>query len=116
MPIITVETNLSANQLPGDFLPTLSAFSAETLDKPEQRISISLHTDRQLLRGGSPAPMMLIQIAAIDVISSAEHNSIHTPKFFKFVEQKTGLPADRIMVLFYPLNGWQVGVNGSIVS
>ena len=36
MPIITVETNLGANQLPADFLSTLSAFSAETLDKPEQ--------------------------------------------------------------------------------
>jgi len=69
-----------------------------------------------MLRGGSSSPMILLRVAAIEAVASGQQNAVHAPKFFTFLEQKTGLTADRIQVLFHPLNGWQVGINGSIVS
>ncbi len=36
MPIITVETNLKYEDIPEDFGQSLSKFTSETLDKPEE--------------------------------------------------------------------------------
>lgn len=36
MPFLTVETNLSFDDLPKDFGPSLSKFTSETLNKPEE--------------------------------------------------------------------------------
>jgi len=42
MPFVSIETNLSEDQLSEDFGPSLSKFAAETLNKPEAVICILL--------------------------------------------------------------------------
>lgn len=67
-------------------------------------------------RGGSDAPVMQICISAVGVLTSGEKNAIHSQKFTKFVQEKTGLPIDRVFLLFNPIEPWQVGMNGTIAT
>ena len=99
-----------------------------------QRISVILHTDQKIWRGCSDAPVMHIEICAIGAVESREQNQKNTEKIFEFIQEKTGLPLDRymfieyptelyyqhpfihrIVVMFYPLQKHQVGLNGSLV-
>nr|CAH0098799.1 unnamed protein product [Daphnia galeata] len=114
MPIITVETNLSYTQFPENFGPELSKFTSETLNKPEERITISLVTDRRMWRNGSDSPMMQIYVSAIGAVSTAQQNSIHAKKFTEFIREKTGLPMERIFLIFTPLEPWQIGKDGMV--
>ncbi|KAI9556148.1 hypothetical protein GHT06_018722 [Daphnia sinensis] len=114
MPIVTVETNLTHAQLPEDFGPNLSRFTSETLNKPEERITISLVTDRRMWRNGSDLPMMQIYISAIGAVSTAEQNTVHAQKFTDFMKLQTGLPTERIFLLFTPLEAWQIGKDGMV--
>ncbi|EFX72336.1 hypothetical protein DAPPUDRAFT_93282 [Daphnia pulex] len=114
MPIITVETNLSYTQFPENFGPELSKFTSETLDKPEERITISLVTDRRMWRNGSDLPMIQIHVSAIGAVSTGQQNSIHAKKFTEFIMEKTSLPIERIFLVFTPLESWQIGKNGTV--
>lgn len=60
-----------------------------------QRISVTLHSGCQMWRGGSPAPMMQIHLAAVGVICSAEQNLVNSEQFFRFIQEKTGLAQER---------------------
>lgn len=116
MPIITVETNLSYDHLSKDFGPALSKFTSETLNKPEERITISLVTDRRMWRNGSDLPMMQIYVSAIGAVSTAQQNTVHARKFTDFIMENTGLPIERIFLLFSPLEAWQIGKDGMVVA
>ena len=64
-----------------------------------QRISISLLTDRQMVRAGSDAPMIQVHVAAVAVVSDAQQTAVHAPKFFKFLHEATGLDFDRCLIV-----------------
>lgn len=64
-------------------------------------------------RGGSDTPVMQVAIAAVGVLSDAENNKNHSRKFTDFLMEKTGIPIDRILLKFEPIEPWQVGMNGT---
>lgn len=116
MPTLTVRTNLKLSQLPADFAVSLSRLAADVLDKPESRISVVLETERLMWRNGSDAPLVHLDVAAIGAVDTAELNRRHAPRFFEFLAETTLVAVDRIVVMFYPLQKFQVALDGVLVG
>lgn len=115
MPFVTVETNLNSSDLPEDFGKQFSEFLADLFTKPLARISVTLIPGRPMWRGGSDAPVMQISVAAIGIFTNETTQSF-SEQITSYIQSKTGLPLDRVLIVFTPLQPWQVGMNGTVVS
>ncbi|XP_076842515.1 D-dopachrome decarboxylase [Brachyhypopomus gauderio] len=69
-----------------------------------------------VLIAGSCAPCVLLSVSAIAVTDTAEKNKEHSAKIFRFLTQELELPEDRIVIRFYPLEPWQVGKKGTVMT
>ncbi|KAG1943336.1 D-dopachrome decarboxylase [Pimephales promelas] len=116
MPVIDLETNLPANKFPEDFLKRLCATLAAALGKPEDRMNLVVKTDLPMMIAGSCSPCVLMSVSAIGVTDTAEKNKEHSAKIFQFLKGEFGLSDDRILILFYPLELWQIGKKGTVMS
>ncbi|KAJ1093561.1 hypothetical protein NDU88_006661 [Pleurodeles waltl] len=116
MPFLELDTNLPAAQLPEGFANKLSAAAAKILDKPEAKVNVTVKSDLTMLVGGSSAPCVQLAITSIAVVGTAEQNKEHSARFFQFLTQELGLPTDRILLRFYPLEPWQLGKNGTVAT
>ncbi|XP_069789677.1 D-dopachrome decarboxylase isoform X2 [Narcine bancroftii] len=116
MPFLELESTLPASSFRGSLLERLSRAAAVILDKPPERINISVKPDMILSIGGSTSPCAQLIVSSIGVVSTAEQNKEHSAKFFEFLTQELGLPPDRILIRFYPLEKWQIGKNGTVMT
>ncbi|XP_026885786.1 D-dopachrome decarboxylase [Electrophorus electricus] len=116
MPFIDLETNLPASKFSEDFLKKLCSTTAATLGKPEDRMSLVVKPDLPMLVAGSSAPCMLVSVSAVAVTDTAEKNKEHSAKIFQFLTHELGIGEDRIVIRFYPLEPWQVGKKGTVMS
>ncbi|KAM6423341.1 D-dopachrome decarboxylase-like [Liasis olivaceus] len=116
MPFVELETNLPAARLPRDLPARLSAAAADILGKPEERVCATVRSDLALAVGGSAAPGALLAVSAVGAVGSAEQNRAHSARFFEFLTRELGLGADRILIRFHPLEPWQVGKKGTVMT
>ncbi|XP_058272176.1 D-dopachrome decarboxylase isoform X1 [Hemibagrus wyckioides] len=116
MPFIDLETNLPASKFSEDFLKKLCSTAAAALGKPEDRMNLVVKPDLPLLIAGSCSPAVSLTVSAIAVTDTAEKNKEHSAKLFQFLTQELGLSQDRIVIRFYPLEPWQVGKKGTVMS
>ncbi|KAJ8261000.1 hypothetical protein COCON_G00167230 [Conger conger] len=116
MPFINLESNLPASKFTDDFLKKLCSAAAAALQKPEERMNLSVKSGLAMLIGGSTAPCVVLCVSAIGVTDTAEKNKEHSAKLFQFLTGELGLTEDRIVICFYPLEPWQVGKKGTVMS
>ncbi|KAL4609573.1 D-dopachrome decarboxylase [Arapaima gigas] len=116
MPFIDVETNLPANKFPEEFLQKLCSTIAAVLGKPEDRMNISVKSGLAMLVAGSSAPCVLLSVSAIGATDTADKNKETSTHIFKFLTEELGLSEDRIAIRFYPLEPWQVGKKGTVMT
>ncbi|XP_077088900.1 D-dopachrome decarboxylase [Siphateles boraxobius] len=116
MPFINLETNLPASKFTEDFLKRLCTTLAAALGKPEDRMNLVVKTDLPMMIAGSCSPCVLMSVSAIGVTDTAEKNKEHSAKIFQFLKGEFGLSDDRILILFYPLEPWQIGKKGTVMS
>uniref|UniRef100_A0A8D0DVT0 D-dopachrome decarboxylase n=1 Tax=Salvator merianae TaxID=96440 RepID=A0A8D0DVT0_SALMN len=116
MPFLELETSLPSASLPPDLPAKLCSAAAAILGKPEERVSVTVRSGATMLLNGSPAPSAHLSVAAIGVLSSAEQNRAHSAQLFAFLGAQLGLEADRILIRFYPLEPWQVGKKGTVMT
>ncbi|ESN92491.1 hypothetical protein HELRODRAFT_147095, partial [Helobdella robusta] len=93
-PVCVINTNLTKDKIPESFGKDVTKLIANVLSKPENFITVSLKTDKQMWKNGSSSPLASVDIWSIGVFNK-ENNDIYTPKFFKFFSEKLGLPEDR---------------------
>ncbi|KAJ7309740.1 hypothetical protein JRQ81_007804 [Phrynocephalus forsythii] len=117
MPFVELETSLPAAQLPHDLPAKLCAAAAEILGKPEERVSVTVRSGAAMVVGGSSsAPGAQLCVSAIGVLGSAEQNRAHSARLFDFLARELRLAPDRIMIRFFPLEPWQIGKNGTVMT
>ncbi|XP_070573097.1 macrophage migration inhibitory factor homolog [Ptychodera flava] len=108
MPMCTVTTNLPREKIADDFATSMSALLAKILDKPEQRVTIIVHTGILVSCAGSLDPAMIVQLGSIDRFGENRNNQKYADDIFKFVTEKTGIPFSRIRVVFTDIPGYMV--------
>ncbi|XP_053135196.1 D-dopachrome decarboxylase-like isoform X2 [Hemicordylus capensis] len=116
MPFIELETSLPAERLPADLPAKLCSEAATILGKPVERVNVTVRSGLQMVVGGSAAPCAQLNVASIGVVGSAEQNKGHSSRFFDFLTRQLALSPDRILIRFYPLEPWQIGKNGTVMT
>ncbi|XP_067232376.1 D-dopachrome decarboxylase [Chanodichthys erythropterus] len=116
MPFIDLETNLPASKFQENFLKRLCTTLASALGKPEDRMNLVVKTDLPMMIAGSCSPCVLMTVSAIGVTDTAEKNKEHSAKIFQFLKGEFELSDDRILILFHPLEPWQIGKKGTVMS
>ncbi|XP_019362437.1 PREDICTED: D-dopachrome decarboxylase [Gavialis gangeticus] len=116
MPFLDLETSLPAAQLAPDLGQKLCAAAASILGKPVDRVNVTVKSGLPMVIGGSAAPCAQLLVSSIAVVGSAEQNRGHSAKFFEVLTKELGLGPDRILIRFYPLEAWQIGKNGTVMT
>ncbi|XP_032823588.1 D-dopachrome decarboxylase-B-like [Petromyzon marinus] len=116
MPFIEIATNLKPETFTESLLKKFAAEAAVALSKPPERINIAVHAGQLLYQALSSAPCVHVKVSAIAVVGSAEQNREHSARLTDFLSTELGLPKDRILLTFHPLESWQVGKMGTVMT
>ncbi|XP_076773015.1 D-dopachrome decarboxylase isoform X2 [Arvicanthis niloticus] len=95
MPFVELETNLPASRIPEGLANRLCAATATILDKPEDRVSVTIRPGMTLLMNKSTEPCAHLLVSSIGVVGTAEQNRGHSSSFFKFLTEELSLDQDR---------------------
>ncbi|XP_042298594.1 D-dopachrome decarboxylase-like [Sceloporus undulatus] len=116
MPFVELETSLPPERLPQDLPAKLCRAAAEILGKPEERVSVTVKGGVSMVVNGAASPGALLSVSSVGVLSSAEKNQLHSRCLFDLLQKELGLAAERIMIRFYPMEPWQIGKNGTVLT
>nr|XP_044988536.1 D-dopachrome decarboxylase [Jaculus jaculus] len=116
MPFIELDTNLPASSVPAGLEKRLCAATASILDKPEDRVSVTVRPGLAMAVGGSTEPCVQLLVSSIGVVGTAEQNRNHSARFFEFLTKELALGQDRIVIRFFPLEPWQIGKKGTVMT
>ncbi|KAM5190031.1 D-dopachrome decarboxylase-like [Callospermophilus lateralis] len=116
MPTIELDTNLPFNRVPVGLEKRLCATAATILGKPENRVNVTVRAGLTMALCGSTEPCAQLIVSSIGVVGTAEENRGHSASFFEFLTKELALGQDRILIRFYPLEPWQIGKDGTVVT
>ncbi|XP_011354288.1 D-dopachrome decarboxylase isoform X1 [Pteropus medius] len=116
MPFVELDTNLPASRVPAGLEKRLCAASAAILGKPEDRVNVTVRPGLAMAVSGSAEPCAQLLVSSIGVVGTAEDNRGHSARLFEFLTKELGLGQDRIVIRFFPLEPWQIGKNGTVVT
>lgn len=108
MPVMHLCTNLQDKDIPTDFDRKLCDKVGEILNKPIERITLTIHSGLRQMRAGSNAPMASLEIHSISVFDK-DKNPTYTPKLLKFMSESLKLPENRILLVYHDLPAANVG-------
>nr|XP_020040027.1 D-dopachrome decarboxylase-like [Castor canadensis] len=116
MPTIELDTNLPANRLPAGLEKRLCAAAAAILGKPKHHVNLTVRPGLTMSLFGSTEPCAQLLVSSIGVVGTAEENQGHSARLFQFLTKKLALGQDRILIRFYPVEPWQIGKDGTVVT
>jgi phenylpyruvate tautomerase PptA (4-oxalocrotonate tautomerase family) len=113
MPLMRIQTNqeVSTTEARRDFLAAASAKTAELLTKPEGYVMVSLETGRDLLFAGSDEPAALVELASLGLPQG--HTKELSGAICTFLQNRLGVPAERIYIHFQDVERHMWGTNGT---
>lgn len=65
---------------------------------------------------GTSDPCAQLIVSSIGVVGTAEENRGHSSRFFEVLTKELNLAQDRIIVRFYPVEPWQIGKKGTVMT
>ncbi|XP_045675780.1 D-dopachrome decarboxylase isoform X1 [Phyllostomus hastatus] len=116
MPFIELDTNLPAGRVPAGLEKRLCAATAAILGKPEDRVNVTVRPGLAMAVNGSAEPCAQLLVSSIGVVGTAEENRGHSSRFFEFLTKELALGQDRIVIQFFPLEPWQIGKKGTVMT
>ncbi|XP_045390190.1 D-dopachrome decarboxylase [Lemur catta] len=116
MPYIELDTNLPADRIPAGLEKRLCVAAAATLGKPADRTNVTVRPGLSMALGGSTEPCAQVVVSSIGVVGTAEQNRGHSARLFEFLTKELALGQDRILIRFLPLEPWQIGKDGTVVT
>ncbi|KAM9622845.1 D-dopachrome decarboxylase isoform 1-T1 [Trichechus inunguis] len=116
MPFLELDTNLPADRVPAGLEKRLCAATAAILSKPEERVNVMVRPGLAMVVNGSAEPCAQLLVSSIGVVGTAEENRGHSAHFFEFLTKELALGQDRIIIRFYPLEPWQIGKKGTVMT
>ncbi|KAL4224102.1 hypothetical protein ACF0H5_017556 [Mactra antiquata] len=114
MPICYISTNLKDDKVAGDLEDKLQECIAEVLNKPSERITVTINTGLRMKFNGERQPGLLCQLRSIGVFDK-ERNPSYFPHLFHTLTKATGLPPSSITIEFVDIPAYMV-MNGSALS
>ncbi|KAK7088802.1 MIF-like protein mif-2 [Littorina saxatilis] len=112
MPMLFFNTNLKDKDIPADFERKLCEKVGEVLNKPIERITLTINCGLRQMRAGTPDPMVSLEIHSIDVFDK-ERNPTYSPPLLTFISESLKLPQKRVVILYHDLLAANVGQNTS---
>ncbi|KAL8575211.1 hypothetical protein ACOMHN_042332 [Nucella lapillus] len=112
MPLMVLSSNLKNEAIPKDFEMELCTKLGEVLNKPMEKITLTVHTGVRQMRAGSPDPMASLDIYSIGVFDEAR-NPTYTTSLLPFLCQKLKLPEKRVVLLYHDIQLSDVGLKMS---
>ncbi len=111
MPLIKLQTNskLSQDQM-DEVLPALSQKASEWLDKPESYVQVIIETNLHMLFAGSTDPSAFIEVRSLGFYGHSIGEI--TQGLCQFIEEKLGIPQNRIFLNFFDIERTHWGWNG----
>lgn len=110
-PSLFVTTNAKLGDKKMDFMKAASAAVAKCLGKPESYVAICVQDGQDVIWGGSDAPCALCKVCSLGSIN-LKNNKALTEAVSKLLAEFE-IPANRIYVNFFDLEGQNVGYNGA---
>ncbi|XP_074048669.1 D-dopachrome decarboxylase-like [Macrotis lagotis] len=114
MPFVELDTSLPAARLPSGLSQRLCAAAAAVLGKPQDRVNVTVRPDLTMILSSSGDPCAQLIVSSVGVVGTAEENRDHSAKFFEFLTKE--LSPDRLNIRFYPLEPWQIGKKGTVMT
>ncbi|HEY9650699.1 MAG TPA: phenylpyruvate tautomerase MIF-related protein [Coleofasciculaceae cyanobacterium] len=114
MPLIKVQTSATApesNAVEG-LLKTLSAKLARHLGKPESYVMTAFEPDVAMTFAGTTEPVCYIEIKSIGTMNPTQTKAM-SQDFCQVINDKLGVPINRIYIEFADAKGAMWGWNGS---
>jgi phenylpyruvate tautomerase PptA (4-oxalocrotonate tautomerase family) len=110
MPYLKINTNQELHDS-NELIANLSKLVAGILQKPEKYVMIDVEDQRQMLFGGTDAPMIYCELKSIGL--PRKQTSDLSARLAGFLTEATHVPADRIYIEFVDatrsLWGWDGG-------
>ncbi|XP_077317699.1 D-dopachrome decarboxylase-B-like [Lithobates pipiens] len=116
MPFLDLDTNIPQQDIGDDFTEKLCLAAASILRKPKESVNVTVRGGVSLIIAGSPSPGVELIISSIGIVGTAEENKEHSSKLFAFLTKELGLTPDRILLRFQPLEPWQIGKDGTVIT
>lgn len=107
MPLVQVDTNLGDREIPADFGENFTNIIADILNKPKERISVTVHSNLNMYFKGSSNACAVVRISSIGVFDEERNKAYGTP-ILNFLNAALGLPDDRITLALFPLEAYNV--------
>ncbi|XP_055976613.1 D-dopachrome decarboxylase [Sorex fumeus] len=116
MPFVELDTNLPAARVPQGLEKRLCAVTAAILGKPEDRVNVTVRPGLSMVVNGTSDPCAQLIVSSIGVVGTAEENRGHSARFFEVLTKELNMSQDRIIVRFYPVEPWQIGKKGTVMT
>uniref|UniRef100_A0A8C7BUQ4 D-dopachrome decarboxylase n=1 Tax=Neovison vison TaxID=452646 RepID=A0A8C7BUQ4_NEOVI len=81
-----------------------------------QRVNVTVRPGLAMAVNGSTEPCAQLLISSIGVVGTAEDNRGHSARFFEFLTRELNLGQDRIIIRFFPVEPWQIGKKGTVMT
>jgi phenylpyruvate tautomerase PptA (4-oxalocrotonate tautomerase family) len=110
MPLIRVKSSVAAPEkaVVESLLTTLSAHLAKHLGKPESYVMTSLESDVPMTFAGTFDPVCYVEVKSIGSMSGTQTKAM-SQDFCQILNEKLGVPANRIYIEFADAKGYMWG-------
>ena len=109
MPLCGVCTNVKRQDIPENFSEKLVKVISVTLDKPPERVSISIVPDCILNVQGTSEPCAQLTLTSVGKLGE-EENGKHVAAINACVSEQLKVPIDRVLIHFFDAKAFEVGV------
>ncbi|KAL4823897.1 hypothetical protein H8958_010632 [Nasalis larvatus] len=116
MPFLELDTYLPANRVPAGLEKRLCAAAASILGEPADRVNVTVRLGLAMALSRSTETCAQLSVSSIGVVGTAEENRNHSAHLFEFLTKELALGQDRIFIRFFPLESWQIGKLGTVVT
>ena len=109
MPVLKVQTNAKIEDK-SKFMSDATSLLSEVLHKPASYIMIIIEPETEMLFGGSDAPLAYVELKSIGLPGNETANL--SAELCSFIEERTGIPKNRIYIEFADAKRNMFGWNG----
>lgn len=116
MPILSFTTNVSAdkvNEAKEKFLTEMSKLVASEVGKPEKYVCVHINGGQAMSFGGTEDPCGIVELQNLGEISAAKKKQI-LGNIGALIQEKFGIPLDRMYVKFVDVPRCDMGWNGNM--
>ncbi|XP_037088446.1 macrophage migration inhibitory factor homolog [Pollicipes pollicipes] len=115
MPAFEIDTNAPEAKITPEVVKELTELLAEMLGLETKYLTVIFRPNPRMMWAATPEPCAVCRLTAINNVNE-EANRKYTEKVFKFMNDKFGIPGDRMYVIFFNPASTHVGFTGRLFS